>query len=507
MSYASAYPVAYEPPPSYSKDHPDDVPRRSWNENDGEDYNRPPGSYYVGSEYPDHVGPINFRSWTSPPGIIRILLAIVMLICAAVFACVASTLQWDYNYSNMGGGYGGIGGGYGGMGGSYGGMGGGYGGMGGGGYNSYGTLPDPSGAKGFMIAMAIICFIVGIILFIMCTLKSQRTRTRSFYLVVMIVSGILAGFFLIATIVYIVGVNPLASSSGSVNYVQIQSLCNQFYAPTISGGYWNQYLYHYCVVDPQEAIAIVCGFLIVVGLLLIMLFAWKTRNKMSKYGEDNIMWERDVEDWVNNIEPNTTETYVAPETDVASKYTASLNALRCFGDRGTDTPPVSQPLPMIVNDLPVKNSYEEVQKLPPRHRPRRKRSPRNDSHGPNDSDYTTDADSCDELDDDEDLESAFPPIRTDAQRLSYKREFENIMVEYKKMQADLDNVTRRLADLDKQLDTLPEDSADYQAVAEEYNELKDAKRKRHFQDKKQNAKELKRKASHIKQMVNDYDRA
>ena len=58
--------------------------------------------------------------------------------------------------------------------------------------------------------------------------------------------------------------------------------------------------------------------------------------------------------------------------------------------------------------------------------------------------------------------SAFPPIRTDAQRLSYKREFENTMVEYKKMQADLDNVTRRLADLDKQLDTLPEDSADYQ---------------------------------------------
>uniref|UniRef100_A0A8B9S0E4 MARVEL domain-containing protein n=1 Tax=Accipiter nisus TaxID=211598 RepID=A0A8B9S0E4_9AVES len=60
----------------------------------------PPGSYYI-EDVPQH-----FYKWTSPPGVVRILEAIVILLCIAIFACVASTLAWEYGYG-FGGVYGG----------------------------------------------------------------------------------------------------------------------------------------------------------------------------------------------------------------------------------------------------------------------------------------------------------------------------------------------------------------------------------------------------------------
>uniref|UniRef100_A0A803Y020 Uncharacterized protein n=1 Tax=Meleagris gallopavo TaxID=9103 RepID=A0A803Y020_MELGA len=47
----------------------------------------PPGSYYV-EDTPQH-----FYKWTSPPGVVRGLQAGVLVLCIAIFACVASTLR------------------------------------------------------------------------------------------------------------------------------------------------------------------------------------------------------------------------------------------------------------------------------------------------------------------------------------------------------------------------------------------------------------------------------
>lgn len=184
----------------------------------------------------------------------------VIVMCVAIFACVASTLAWDSQgaMSGFGGGtYGGGtygGGGYGGGfgGGSYGnnygaGSNYGYGGIG-------GNYNDPRKGKGFMIAMAAITFIVALAIFIIVVSHQTLSESRRFYLAVIIICAILALLVLIATIVYLVAVNPMAQSSGSMYGNQIAGLCAQYQQPQASVGFVNQYLYHYCVVEPQEVI-------------------------------------------------------------------------------------------------------------------------------------------------------------------------------------------------------------------------------------------------------------
>lgn len=61
-----------------------------------------------------------------------------------------------------------------------------------------------------------------------------------------------------------------------------------------------------------QAVAIVFGFLVLICLIIIVVFAVKTRMKINAYGKGNIMWRRakpvedpnspqDVEDWVNGF--------------------------------------------------------------------------------------------------------------------------------------------------------------------------------------------------------------
>ncbi len=45
---------------------------------------------------------LHFYRWTSPPGVMKILCIIIIILCVAMFACVASTLAWDYDASAMG---------------------------------------------------------------------------------------------------------------------------------------------------------------------------------------------------------------------------------------------------------------------------------------------------------------------------------------------------------------------------------------------------------------------
>lgn len=212
---------------------------------------QPAYSYYPDDEFQ------HFYKWMSPPGILKIMSVIIIVLSVAIFACVASTLAWDSQGAL--GGFGGLG--YGGSyGGGYGG-GYGYGTFGGAGYGAgnnygYGSLGgnynDPRSGKGFMIAMAAFSFIFALVVFIIVVSHQSLSEGRKFYLAVLIVAAILALLMLIATIVYLVAVNPMAQSTGSVYGNQIAGLCAQYQGPQPSGMLINQYLYHYCVVEPQE---------------------------------------------------------------------------------------------------------------------------------------------------------------------------------------------------------------------------------------------------------------
>ncbi|TVF58119.1 Occludin [Bagarius yarrelli] len=237
----------YDSPPMYSPPSNHYGPRDSFlpPQSDFDPYPPPPGSYYIGEEVPQH-----FYKWTSPPGIIKIMECAIVVLCLGIFACVASTLVWDMQY---GAGYG-LGSGYGpgSFGSNY--YSSGY--QGSGYYGGYNYV-SPYSAKSAMIAMAAINFIVALAIFVATFSKTQTIRSRKFYLVVLVCSVILAALQGIINIVYIVGVNPMAQSSANAFYNPMLMMCQSLYGNSVTGmggGFplYNQYLYHYCYVDPQE---------------------------------------------------------------------------------------------------------------------------------------------------------------------------------------------------------------------------------------------------------------
>ncbi len=116
-----------------------------------------------------------------------------------------------------------------------------------------GTYMDPKSGKGFIIAIAAITFITVLIIFILVMSRQNTAQSPSFYLASIIICAILAALMLIATIVYLVAVNPTSQTSGSMMYNQILQLCAQYKdQDQASGIFINQYLYHYCVVEPEE---------------------------------------------------------------------------------------------------------------------------------------------------------------------------------------------------------------------------------------------------------------
>lgn len=252
----------YDSPPMYTPPSNGFGPPGSFQDprSEFDPYPPPPGSYYIGEEVPQH-----FYKWFSPPGIVKIMMGTVIILCLGIFACVASTLVWDMQYGlgygsgyssypGYGSGYG-VGSGYGY--GSYGGGGYGYGGY----YNSY---PTPYSAKTSMIAIAAVNFIIALGFFAASFSKTNTFRSRKFYLAVLVVSSIMAVIQGIINIVYIVGVNPMAQSSTSSYYNPMIMMCQNLYGSSVTGmgaGFpvYNQYLYHYCYVDPQEVLFKVTG--------------------------------------------------------------------------------------------------------------------------------------------------------------------------------------------------------------------------------------------------------
>ncbi|XP_059345686.1 occludin isoform X2 [Ammospiza nelsoni] len=440
--YDSAYgppPASYGPP---TGDYGYDFGARS----------PPPGSYYI-EDVPQH-----FYKWSSPPGLVRLLEGAVMLLCIAVFACVASTLAWDYGYGYggvLGTGLGGFyGSGYYGSGVNYG--------YGYGGY--YGGVTNPRAANGFMIAMAVLCFLAQLGLLVASLSKSSSSRSRRFYLVVIVVCAVLALVMLVASIVYVVGVNPQAQmSGGGYYYSPLLAMCSQVYA---GGTVLNQYLYHYCTVDPQE---------------------------------------------VKNVSGGTS----VPDEAATVAYSEK-------GGTPGPAPPYSPPL---YSDPPQKgwksdppsdppSPSEEPDAAHPPHKPparrgRRGRRQPEGSQGSQGSQYDTDPATAPESSDERDSEQwhrLYPPINSPGTRQRYKADFGQELRRYKELCAHMDGLNERLAQLAAQLDQVPEDSAQYQALAEEYNHLKDVKRSPEYQDKKQESKTLRNKLFHIKRMVSDYDK-
>lgn len=473
---------------------------------------QPAFSYYAEDEIQ------HFYKWSSPPGIIRIMSILIVVMCVGIFACVASTLPWDLDITGQSMGYG-LGGGYsGGYSGAYQGYGFGSSQMGLG-FAYGGNYTDPRAAKGFILAMAAICFICCMIVFVMTVTRTHTATTRRFYLLVIIGSALMGGLIFIATIVYLIGVNPVAQASGSAFYTQIVSLCNQFYSPVTTGVFVNQYLYHYCVVEPQEAIAIVMGFLIVVAFAIIIFFAVKTRRKINNYGKSNILWKKNkfeqngdpnVEEWVNNVASNPEQIPAMSEYNEKVNGSVmehrSVNGLQAYSEHSFRSHVNHEEVYPVKNESgfspnAYSSSSEASKNVPRKKRPGRPRRSPNDY----DTDYTTGGESGEELDD-EDWESEYPPITSDPQRQDYKREFDADLQEYKRLQAELEEVTKSLAQLDKELDEHPEGSQSYRGIADEYNRLKDIKSSSDYKNKRKHCKQLKAKLNHIKNMVSDYDR-
>ncbi|XP_007574319.1 occludin [Poecilia formosa] len=538
----------YESPPVYSPPYSPPSnngfgPAGSFHgpQSDYNAYPPPPGSYYI-EDRPQH-----FYKWRSPPGIIKAMMATVIVLCLAIFACVASTLMWDMQYSYGGGYYGsglGYGGGYGSgySGGSYGSSYGGLGGYGGyGGYgNYYGSYVSPYSAKTAMIAMAAINFICCMSFFIASFSKSNVVRSRKYFLAVLIASvlmGLLQG---IMTIVYIVGVNPMAQSSSNIMYNPMLMMCQNLYQTSYSqmgglGGFpvYNQYLYHYCFVDPQEAVAMVCGFLVVIALGVAAFFAQKTRGKIWRYGKPNIYWQeplvggktsegRDVEEWVNNVEESRS-VQDAPTLLVSEKggglLNASANSVSSFPPTKVDSGScneddnqysekmTSRPLEGYSHGGRTSSSPSEETggRRPSANRGKRRRRNPDMDESQYETEYTTGGETGNELDMEE-WDSVYPTITSDSQRQQYKREFDADLRDYKRLCAEMDDVNDRLNKLSRQLDTLDESSAKYQLVAEEYNQLKDLKQTLQYQTKKRECRRLRHKLFHIKRMVKDYDK-
>uniref|UniRef100_A0A8C5LQ99 Occludin n=1 Tax=Leptobrachium leishanense TaxID=445787 RepID=A0A8C5LQ99_9ANUR len=475
----------------------------------GEMHSQPAYSYYPEDEIQ------HFYKWTSPPGIIKIMAVLIVVMSVGIFACVASTLAWDLDVTgqSMGFGLGGTGyagayNGYG-FGGSQMGLGFAYG----------GNYTDPRAAKGFLLCMAAFCFIVGLVIFVMLVTRTHTATTRRFYLIVIVVAGVFGALAFIASIVYTIGVNPVAQASGSAFYTQIVSICSQYYTPVNTGIFVNQYFYHYCVVEPQEAIAIVLGFLIVVAFAIIIFFAVKTRRKINDCGKMGILWKKDkfaepgdpqVEEWVKNVGPASApamSVYNEKVNGSVMDYRSTNGDVRAYPEDNYGSHPMPEEVFPLKNESGISPKvYSSSSDTGSRNAPRKKQPEKAKLYNTDfeDPDYATGGESCDELDDD-DWDSEYPPITSDNMRLEYKKDFDTGLQEYRRLQAECDDVTKSLSQLDKKLDEHPVDSAAYKSAAAEYNHLKDIKSSPEFRNKKKYCKQMKNKLNHIKQRVSNYD--
>ncbi|KAM9790010.1 occludin-like [Neosynchiropus ocellatus] len=485
-------------------------------------YQLPPDSYYMEDK------PQLFHRWFSPPGFFKTFQGLTVLMCFLIFACVASTLVWDM--SGLGyGGYGvgttgsAVGSGY--YGGSY-------------GYSS--SYMTPQSAKAAMLSMASINFVVSLGFLVASFSRSPAMRGRRFYLAVFVCDIILAVLQGVIDIIFVIGVNPMSQSSQSMLYNPMLMMCQNIQGnPSISGSVgpgvppglplYNQYLIHYCYMDPEEAVGLVLGIVVVLALSLAAYYAYKTRSKIWRHGKANIYWDRqpgrsevyDSHDWVDHV-GETRSTRRAPTVVLSERAAVDLRT-----ENGTVS--LSNGAVSVYSEGNWDGSVEPQNNMDPLSRGSStegtdswKKSPgRRGERDPRTGDdarpvvresqyetgYTTGGDTGNELDQDhhENLFRLFPEILSDQQRQQYKREFDSTLVRYKSLCEDMDDVSDQMNKLGRELDTLDPESRKYQGVAEEYNRLKELKKTPDYQSKKKESKELRQKLFHIKRLVKNYD--
>lgn len=498
-----------------------------------------PDGYYT-EEKPQH-----FYRLFSPPGFVKTFHGATVLMCFLIFACVASTLVWDMN----GFGYGGVVGSTGSGPGYYGGT-----------YGYVGSYMTPQSAKSAMISIAAINFLVSLGFLVGSFSRSRAMRGCHFYLTVFICDIILAILQGIIDIIFVIGVNPMSQSSQSMLYNPMLMMCQNVQgSPSLSaaagasfpGGYpmYPQYLYHYCYMDPEEAVALILGMMVVLALSLAAYYAYKTRSKIWRHGKSNIYWDephlrhcesQDLQDWVNNGgECHSTQqasTVIVSEaaapdlqlensvlsngkqtvshgnrtTSVQNEGNYNCNNFSADGSIHCSAEPQYQNIATVCTSScsdvtqTVKKLTEQPQMMALEPRP----AAVDLVESQYETGYTTGGDTGNELGRDytEQLYRLYAEIMSDQQRRQYKREFDSDLSRYKSICAEMDDISDEMHKLSRELDTLDENSVKYQVVADEYNRLKDLKRMPDYQAKKKESKELRQKLFHIKRLVKNYDR-
>uniref|UniRef100_A0A3Q4M4B9 Zgc:154006 n=1 Tax=Neolamprologus brichardi TaxID=32507 RepID=A0A3Q4M4B9_NEOBR len=436
-------------------------------------YYVPPESYYMEGK------PQHFYRWFSPPGFVKTFQGATVLMCFLIFALVASTLVWDMNRFGYGG-YGVVDTG------SVGGLGSGY---YGGSYGYGGSYMTPQSAKAAMISMCAINFLVSLGFLVASFSRSRSIRTCRFYLTVFICDIILG----IIDIIFVIGVNPMSQSSQSMLYNPMLMMCQNIQgSPSLSGSVgagfpggfplFNQYLQHYCYMDPEEAVAFVLGLLVVVALSFSAYFAYKTRSKIWRHGKANIHWDEDVARPSEGFSANKSKT-----RGVEPLY-QNCRAIVCSSSSSDESDSIRPPPyymkkerkkdrePMPAAQVMIESQYE--------------------------TGYTT-GDTGNGLDRDHTdyLYRLYPEITSDEQRRRYKKDFDSDLSRYKILCSELDDISDKMHKLSRELDALEEDSMKYQ-VEKNRNKVH---RTPEYQAKKKQSKELRQKLFHIKHLVKIYD--
>uniref|UniRef100_A0A8C1S2J6 Occludin n=1 Tax=Cyprinus carpio TaxID=7962 RepID=A0A8C1S2J6_CYPCA len=468
--------------------------------------------------------PQHFYRWFSPPGIVKTMEGLTALLCFVIFACVASTLVWDmHGYEGSIGAFVAGSGGYG-MGSGY------YGGT----YGYQSSYMTPYSAKSAMISMAALNFVVSLAILVVSFSKTWCVHGKTFYLTVFVVDVVLAILQCIIDIIFVIGVNPMAQSSQSIMYNPILMMCQtSLGTPSISAGVgtgfpgvyqsFNRYLYHYCFMDPEEAVALVCGLFVMIALVVAAYFAYKTRSKIWRHGKPNIYWEEPPILRIDRSQnsQNWRSTQYTPTMVLSEKASPHLKAENSFTSYNEGTVSVysegayksnvysenangCSPEPLYQSRWMSSNTVEEVevQSSSVEEKP--------ETYEAEDvlceTGYITGGDSATELNTYE-LEDSHSEITTDEERRQYKKQFDISLTEYKNLCAEMDDISDQMNKLSRELDTLHEESTKFQAVADEYNRLKDLKRSPEYQAMKLRCKKLRQELCHIKQLVKNYDRS
>uniref|UniRef100_A0A8C6PF50 Zgc:154006 n=1 Tax=Nothobranchius furzeri TaxID=105023 RepID=A0A8C6PF50_NOTFU len=424
-------------------------------------HNLAPTSYYMEAQ------PQHFYRWFSPPGFVKGFQGATALMCFIMFACVASTLVWDMNgfgYGGYGvvdsGSVGGLASGY--YGGSY-------------GYGS--SYMTPQSAKAALISMAAINFLVSLGFLVGSFSRSRSMRGCRFYLTVFICDIILAVLQGVIDIIFVIGVNPMSQSSQSMLYNPMLRMCHNIQgSPSLSGSVgaafpgsfpmYHQYLYHYCYMDPEEAVALVLGLMVVLALSLSAYYAYKTRSKIWHHGKFNIFWDeplarpeegQDVQDWVSGFR--------CADQQVDRKVT--LPAFCSFFTDNSISHDADDPCQNTRAAVCSSSSYETdcTQKLPCLTKKDHKSVPAAQVvvESQYETGYTS-GDTGNELDrnNSDFLYRLYPAITTDEQRCKYKKDFDCDLSLYKSLCAEMDNISDQMRRLSRELHTLDEDSMKYQ---------------------------------------------